>query len=326
MIATNVKEGILSTIGETPLVKLKNVFAEYPFHFYAKMEMFNPGGSIKDRTSYHMLSEAFKQGKIAANSTIIESTSGNMGIGLAQLCLYYGLRLILVVDPHINKESAQLLRIYKAELVFVDELDDNGGYLKTRLATVQKLLKTIPNSYNPDQYHNKNNPLAHRQTFTEIIQQLGAAPDYIIIPTSTCGTIMGFINEIDKQGYATKVIAVDAQGSVLFNQKPRERLIPGMGASQKSHFLDAAKLHAVQHISDSDAVVGCHKLLKLESMLAGGSSGAVITAIEKIAYRFKEDNTVIAIFPDRGERYLNTIYNTEWIATKFPELLNNEKI
>ncbi len=326
MLRNNVKEGILETIGNTPLVNFKNIYAEFPFDLYGKLEMFNPSGSIKDRTSYRILTEALQQGLIHSDSVIIESTSGNMGLGLAQICLYYGLKLILVVDPHINKESEQLLSVYGAELVKVQEKDENGGYLKTRLAKVQELLALYPMSFNPNQYQNIHNPLAHRTTVNEILQQLGYAPDYIFIPTSTCGTLMGFAFEIQRLNLNTKIIAVDAEGSVLFDQKPKKRLIPGMGASTQSHFLDERIIHDVVHISDMEAVEYCHKLLHLESVLTGGSSGAVIAAINKYAQHIAEGSQVIALLPDRGERYLQTVYNKKWVESSFKNQLKIEEL
>lgn len=313
------KDGILSVVGNTPLVQFSRIYADSDFRFYGKMEMLNPGGSLKDRTSANIITRALSEGIISTGSTIIESTSGNMGVGLAQVCRYHGLRLILVVDPYINKSVVKLLSAYGAQLVFVKEHDGKGGFLNTRLRKVGELLREIPGSYWPDQYHNPANPLAHIQTWREIVGELQDAPDYLFVPTSTCGTLMGFANEIRKSGMRTKVVAVDAKGSIVFGDKPGKRQIPGIGSSRKSDFLDMDAIHAVVHVSDSETVAGCRMLFDKECVLAGGSSGAVVHAISTMANLIPQDATVVGIFSDRGERYLDTIYSEEWVEENLNE-------
>jgi len=315
-------DGVLSLIGNTPLVHLKNIFASYNFELYGKMEMQNPGGSIKDRTSYRIISQALSEGKINSDTVIIESTSGNMGIGLAQICLHFGLKLILVVDPHINKQARQLLETYGANFVMVYDNDGMGGYLNSRLRKVEELLKKHPNSYNPNQYHNKNNPLAHAETVKEINRDLGAFPDYVFVPTSTCGTLMGIAQEYHRLQAPTKIIAVDSEGSVIFDQTPKSRNIPGMGSSRSSNFLDQQLIHSVVHVSDEETIMGCHQLLNKECVLAGGSSGAIIKAIEKYSPYIEPNSTIISILCDRGERYLDTVYSKKWIQEKFGNTLS----
>lgn len=309
--------GILSCIGNTPLVKLNRLFATSNHNLYAKMEMFNPGGSIKDRTAYNIINKALNKGLIDHNSTIIESTSGNMGIGLARICHYFDLKLILITDPHINNACVNILKVFNANLITVNEHDGKGGYLNTRLAKVQELLKEIPNSFWPNQYHNMDNPLAHEQTFLEIIETLGNNPDYIFVSTSTCGTLRGLADAIDEYNAETKIIAVDAKGSVIFGDLPQKRIIPGMGASRKSEFVNMDQVHQVIHVSDLETIEGCHHLLHSESILAGGSSGAIVKAIEITIPYLEENATIVAILPDNGERYLQTIYSKEWVNHNF---------
>lgn len=306
--------GIIQTVGDTPLVQFSRVFDAYPFDFYGKLESFNPGGSIKDRVAVHLIKEAIHDGKIGPHTTIIESTSGNMGIGLAQACHYYGLKLMLVTDPHINKPAAKLLETYGAKLITVQEQDGTGGYLKTRLRKVRELIRDIPNSFWPDQYRNHSVTAVHVQTWSEIVRSLGCPPDYIFVPTSTCGTLMGLANAISENGHTTRIIAVDARGSVVFGDKPAIRRIPGIGSSRKSDFLDVDRLSNVVHVSDHQAVSGCRLLLAKESVLAGGSSGAVIHAISRYAPHFNSSTRVVGILPDRGERYLDTVYSDEWVS------------
>ena len=305
--------GIIRTVGNTPLVQFSRVFDPYPFDFYGKMESFNPGGSIKDRVAVRLIEDAIRSGKVGPHTTVVESTSGNMGIGLAQVCHYQGLKLILVVDPHINKAAVKLLEAYGAKLVTVQEEDGMGGYLQTRLRKVRQLLCDIPESFWPDQYRNRSVMAVHLQTWSEIVRDLGGTPDYVFVPTSTCGTLMGMVNAVAESGHPTRVIAVDARGSVVFGNEPAIRRIPGIGSSRKSDFLDADRLDGVVHVSDRQAATGCRQLLSKESVLAGGSSGAVIYAVSRYAPYFNSSARVVGILPDRGERYLDTVYSDDWV-------------
>ncbi|KGE13761.1 2,3-diaminopropionate biosynthesis protein SbnA [Sphingobacterium deserti] len=311
-------DNILACIGNTPLVKMDKLFPDLPMAIFGKLEMLNPGGSIKDRSAKHILDCAMQAGLINKDSVIIESTSGNMGIGLARICHYHGLKLMLVTDPHINPLAEKILKTFGAEIVKVDKHDGKGGYLNSRLEKVAELLHNTPNSFWPDQYHNADNPAAHRQTFREIVQSMGAAPDYLFVPTSTCGTLRGFADAIAEQHALTKVIAVDAEGSLIFQDKAKPRMIPGMGASRKSHFLDMQQIHDVVHVSDEECIAGCRHLLDTESILAGGSSGAVVMAIKKYMANVENDATIVALIPDSGERYLDSVYSEEWIQKHFP--------
>jgi len=312
--------GILAFIGNTPLVPLKRIFGESKIHLYAKLEMFNPGGSIKDRTAFNIIKNAIDKGTIGKNTTIIESTSGNMGIGLARICHYFGLRLILVTDPHINPLSLSILKTFHAEIIIVDEHDGKGGYLNTRLAKVQQLQGEITNSFWTNQYNNMDNPLAHEETFLEVVHALGKAPDYIFVATSTCGTLRGLADAIAKHEAHTKIVAVDAVGSIIFGHKAKKRIIPGMGASRPSSFLIPEHVSEVLQVSDKQSVEGCHKLLKKESILVGGSAGAIVKAMEQKWKDFEDGATVVAIMADNGDRYLNTIYSQEWINKHFTSI------
>lgn len=309
--------GILSCIGNTPLVKLEKYFTNINFSLYAKLEMFNPGGSIKDRPSLRMLLDAYQNGSIDENSTIIESSSGNLGVGLAQACAYFGLRLICVVDIYSNISIRKIIEAYGATVDLVEEPDTQGGFLKARLDRVAHLLKTIPNSFNCNQYTNPNNPFAHYSTAKEVLEALSYKVDYIFIATSTCGTIRGVSKFIHNQGLKTKIIAVDAQGSVIFGDKPKKRLIPGHGASLvPPHYKEGLENDFVL-VSDLDCVKGCRQLIQREALFTGGSSGAIITAIEQFKEFIPAGSTVVGIFADNGERYIDTIYSDQWIKRHF---------
>ena len=315
-----IETGILSTIGKTPLVELNKLYPVTSSIFYAKLDMFNPAGSSKDRTAYLILSKAVEKGELNQNSTVIESSSGNMAIGLAQVCRYMDLNLVVVTDPKINRHTVDLIRAYGAKIEFVMEADSSGNYLKGRLKRVRQLLDTIPNSYWPNQYSNYLNPEAHYQTMKEIADQCPEPPDYILAATSTCGTIMGCARYVRRHKLKTKVVAVDAVGSIIFGTSKGKRLIPGHGAGKKSELLDKSFIDHVFHMTDIDCIIGCRRLLYRESILAGGSAGAVVMAAEKLNLLVPENSTFVMIFPDSGERYLDTIYNDSWVESNFDKM------
>lgn len=312
---------ILSTVGNTPLVRLRRFFKDEPLRLFAKLEALNPGGSIKDRPALKILQTALENREIAPGSTIIESSSGNMGIGLAQACRYLGLRLICVVDPKTTAQNLDIMRAYGAEIDLVAEPDPGTGeFLQARLTRVRRLLELIPGSFWPDQYSNLQNALAHHQTMREIAEALDGKVDYLFCATSTCGTIRGCATYVREQGLATRVIAVDAVGSVLFGGKAAKRLIPGHGAAVTPRLLCRELIDGHVHVSDLDCIVGCRRLVRDEAILSGGSSGAVIMAIERMKDELTPDATCVAIFPDRGERYLNTIYSDDWVRQHFGDV------
>jgi 2,3-diaminopropionate biosynthesis protein SbnA len=309
--------GILSTIGHTPLVELKKLYPNLAVKVHAKLEMVNPGGSIKDRPAWLMLSKALEEGKLKKGATVIESSSGNMAIGLAQACRYLNLNLMVVVDPKINNHTRQILQAYGAGIETVTEADAHDNYLNARLNRIQELLDSIPDSYWPNQYANKNNPAAHYHTMQEIVHALPQPPDYLLVATSTCGTIMGCANYLRHHQLNTKIVAVDAVGSVIFGTSAADRLVPGHGAGRPSDLLDKDAVDDVLHITDEECVTGCRRLLQREAILAGGSSGAVVMAIEKMESKIPAGSTCALILPDSGERYLDTIFNDDWVAEHF---------
>jgi N-(2-amino-2-carboxyethyl)-L-glutamate synthase len=313
--------GILTTIGNTPLIKLNQVFKDASFNLFAKLEMFNPGGSVKDRPALNMLKNAFKYGDIKSGYTIIESSSGNLGIGLAQACAVLDLKLICVVDPKTTSQNIKILKTYGAQVDIVTEPDPaTGDFLPARIARVNSLLDSIPQSFWCQQYANLNNSSAHHQTMQEIATALDGKLDYLFLSTGTCGTLRGCAEYIKSQNLNTKIVAVDAKGSVIFGDKRGKRLIPGHGAARVPELFQPGLEDICIHVSDLDCVVGCHHLLRSESILAGGSSGAVIAAINKKRFEIPAGANCAAILCDRGERYLDTIYTDSWVEEHFGDV------
>lgn len=278
-------QGLPGIIGGTPLIELKQIAPEFRSRVLVKMERFNPGGSIKDRTALSMLLGAIEAGELdPERSVVIESSSGNLGVGLAQICRYFGLRFICVIDAKTTSRNLELLRAYRAEVELVTEPDaDSGEYLPARLRRVRELVAATPHAYWPNQYANPNNPRAHQQTMREIHLALDGRIDYLFASVGTFGTMRGCAEYIREHRLNTRIIGVDAIGSVIFDQPPAPRLLPGHGASIRPPLTDTSLVDEVIHVSDLDSVVGCRKLVQREAILAGGSSGAVTAAF--LGYR-----------------------------------------
>jgi 2,3-diaminopropionate biosynthesis protein SbnA len=314
-------EGILATIGNTPLVRLTRIPKDMNFRLFAKMEGLNPGGSTKDRPALSIIKNGLETGAIHSQTVIIESSSGNMGIGLAQVCSYFGLRFICVVDPKTTQQNIRLLKAYGAEVDIVKEPDPvTGEFLQARILRVQHLLHTVENSYWPNQYSHTYNATAHHRTMAEVISVLGEDVDYLFCATSTCGTLRGCAEYVRTHKLKTKIVAVDAVGSVIFGGNKGPRLIPGHGASVQPELFQVDLANLCVHVTDLDCVVGCRRLIRSEAILAGGSSGAVIMAIEYFKDEIPPGATCVALFPDRGERYLDTIYSDSWVTQHFGEV------
>src|ERR1041384_624063 len=314
--------GILSTIGHTPLVRLRRALRDCPFRLFAKLEGFNPGGSAKDRPALHILQEAIRAGAVNAGTVVIESSSGNLGIGLAQACRYLGLRFICVVDPKTTSQNIRILKTYGAEIDLVSHSDPvTGEFLQARIDRVQALLHTIENSFWTNQYANLSNAGSHyRTTMHEIATELDGRVDYLFVATSTCGTLRGCAEYIRDHRLGTKILAVDALGSVIFGGKTAKRLVPGHGASRRPELFRPGLADECVLVTDLDCVVGCRRLVRSEAILAGGSSGGVLMAVDQVRERIPEGATCALIFHDRGERYLDTIYSDEWVAEHFGDI------
>lgn len=322
-----IRQSILSVIGHTPLVELTRLFDGQGIRVFAKLEQFNPGGSTKDRPALNIIQHGLATGAIRRGTVVVESSSGNMGIGLAQMCAYYKLRFICVVDPKTTLQNINLLKAYNAEIEFVGEPDrETGEYLPARIERVKELTGLLGDSFWPNQYANDLNSAAHYGTMQEIVAELDNKVDYLFCATSTCGTLRGCAEYKKEHKLKTKIIAVDAAGSVIFASEKRKRLIPGHGAAIVPALYQPGLADAYIHVTDLDCVVGCHRLMQEEAILAGGSSGAVIVALQQYSCNIPSGSVCAAILADRGERYLDTIYSSDWITEQFGEISHLWKV
>ncbi|MEH6609953.1 MAG: 2,3-diaminopropionate biosynthesis protein SbnA [Halioglobus sp.] len=322
----NISGGILGAIGETPLVPLGKVFGATHFDCFAKLEGLNPAGSSKDRPSVAIIEKALQTGEIDANTLIIEASSGNTGVGLAMVCAYHSLRFRCLIDPKVTKQNVDILLAYGAEIEMVGHPDQpTCELLPAKLKRIEEILKEEGNSFWVNQYASVENSGAHyRSTIKEILRDLdGRVLDYLFIATGTCGTLRGCLDYLVDHGYPTKIIAVDALGSQIFSNDEHNRLIPGLGSAICPKLTPTDGVHRVLHLTATDCVIGCRRLARSEAILAGGSSGGVITAVERLSREIPEGSTVVALLPDRGERYLDTIYSDEWVRSELGDIAHH---
>jgi len=311
-------DSVLQAIGKTPLVRLSRVIPDLHFNLFAKLEGLNPGGSTKDRPAFSIIQHGIDSGRIGPDTVVIESSSGNMGVGLAQACTYYGLRFICVIDPKTTTQNMRLLKAYGAEVDMVLEPDETTGeFLQARLNRVNKLLGSMDNTFWPNQYSHRYNPIAHHQTMLEIVTELDGKVDFLFCATSTCGTIRGCAEYARRHNLPTRIFAVDAVGSVIFGGVNSKRLLPGHGSAVRPALYHPYIAERCIHITDLECVRGCRRLVRHEAILAGGSSGGVLMAVERVKDEIPSDSNCVVIFPDRGERYLDTIYSDVWVAEHF---------
>jgi len=297
-------DNILKLIGNTPLVKIRKMAGEDSAEIWAKLEGFNPGGSVKDRIALAMVETAEKENKLKAGGTIIEPTSGNTGIGLAMVCAVKGYRLILTMPETMSVERRQLLQAFGAELVLTP--GDKG--MMGAVEKAEEVFRDNPDYFMPQQFENNANPEVHRKTTAlEILNDLGSAPDAFVAGVGTGGTITGTGEVLRERNPNVTIVAVEPAGSpILSGGNPGKHKIAGIGAGFFPGILNTKIYSAVMSVTDDDAAETTRQLAIKEGILAGISSGAAMWAALKVAQRLGKDKKLVVILPDRGERYLST--------------------
>nr|MDA3786661.1 cysteine synthase A [Deltaproteobacteria bacterium] len=301
----NIYPDITATIGNTPLVALNHLTRACHARIVAKLESFNPCGSVKDRLALSLIDTGQREGRITAHTTIIEPTSGNTGIGLASVAAARRLRLILTMPETMSQERRKLLQLLGAELV----LTPGSEGMKGAIARAKELCTEIPDSYMPMQFDNLANPAIHRQTTAEEIwRDTDGAVDIIVAGIGTGGTITG-IGEALPRRREMQIIGVEpAESPVLAGGKPSPHRIQGIGAGFIPAVLNQNVIDEVIHVSSEEAVELTIRLAREEGILAGISSGAALHAALTVAGREENRNTLlVVIFPDTGERDLSNL-------------------
>ena len=294
-------------IGKTPLLELTHIEKETgaKARILAKLEYFNPAGSVKDRIAKAMIDEAEASGKLKPGSTIIEPTSGNTGIGLASVAAARGYCIIITMPETMSVERRQLMKAYGAELV----LTEGAKGMKGAIAKAEELAKEIPGSFLPGQFVNPANPAAHRSTTgPEIWTDTEGKVDIFVAGVGTGGTVTGVGQYLKEQNPAVKVVAVEPKDSpVLSEGRSGAHKIQGIGAGFVPEVLDTAVYGEIIPVSNEDAFAAGRLVGRKEGILVGISSGAALHAAIQLAKRPENaDKTIVALFPDTGDRYLST--------------------
>ncbi|HQV47075.1 MAG TPA: cysteine synthase A, partial [Nitrospira sp.] len=294
---------ITELIGGTPLVRLNRLSKPGGATIYAKVESFNPGGSIKDRICLNMINEAERLGKLKPGGTIVEPTSGNTGIGLALVAAVRGYKLILVMPESMSMERASLLSSYGAQLVLTAAWEGMKGSIKE----AESIVAQNPSYYMPDQFSNPANPEMHRKTTgPEIVDALDGRVDAFVAAVGTGGTITGCGEVIRQRNPAAKIVAVEPAGSpVLSGGDPGPHKIQGIGAGFIPKVLNRTLLDRVVTVTDDEAYQTAKLLAKKEGLLVGISAGANVFAAQKIAEELGPGKNVVTILCDTGERYIS---------------------
>jgi cysteine synthase A len=300
-IANNISE----LVGHTPMVRLNRITRGMPAEVIAKLEFFNPCGSVKDRTSLWMINAAEASGRINKDTMIIEPTSGNTGIGLACVCAARGYKLTIVMPDSMSVERRQLLTALGADLVLTPGTEGMSGAVRK----AEELSAGIPGSFIPQQFENPANPAAHRQsTAEEIWQDTDGTVDMVVAGVGTGGTITGIAEVLKQRKQGIKVIAVEPTASpVLSGGTAGTHKISGIGAGFIPRVLKQELIDEIITVTDDDATAMSRQLAREEGIVAGISSGAAVWAAVKVAARDENrDKLIVVILPDTGERYLSS--------------------
>jgi cystathionine beta-synthase len=296
---------ILSLIGNTPLIRLD---LETDAKVYAKLEYFNPGGSIKDRSALFMVEKAEAEGKLRPGGTIVEASSGNQGIALAMIGAVKDYKVFVTVPDRTSTEKISTLRAYGAKVYVcpdTDTLDNPEGYH----AKAEELLKKIPGAFMPNQYFNIANPQAHYSTTgPEIWKQTNGKVTHVVIGMGSCGTITGIGRFLKEQNSDIKIIGVDAATSALSSKCPKAYKVEGLGVDVMSDTLDRSVIDIIETITDDEAFEATKHAAQF-GLLIGISSGAVLHIAQKHAPNLKQNDVMVIIFADSGRSYLSKVFN-----------------
>ena len=298
MVKSDIRNNILETVGSTPLVRINRLCPNPDVNIYAKLEGFNPTGSIKDRIAVRMIAEAERDGRLRKGQTIIEPTSGNTGIGLAILGIVKGYPVTIVMSEAVSVERRKIIRAYGAEVILTPASEGTDGAIRV----ARRLVAENPGKYfMPDQFANAANYLAHYEgTALEIWQQTGGEIDYLVCALGTSGTLMGLSRFLKAMKPSIKVVcAHPVKGHYIQGLKNMEEAIV-------PEIYDPSKIDIQEMVDSDEAIAMAREIIAREGIFAGMSSGAAMLAAVRTAERIKSGNIVV-LFPDRAEKYLSTM-------------------
>ncbi|MCR5016202.1 MAG: cysteine synthase family protein [Ruminococcus sp.] len=298
----NYYDSMQALIGSTPLVRLGNIVQNEGVNVFAKLELWNPSGSVKDRTGLYMLNDAEKRGLLKKGGTIVEATAGNTGLGIAFAALNRGYRIIFVVPTKFSAEKQALLRALGAEVINTPR---EKGMLGA-VAKAEEIKAQIPDSISLEQFKNQSNPLAHYETTgREIYEALDGRIDYVVAGAGSGGTYTGILRYIKERVPIAKGILADPVGSTMGGGEHSDYNIEGIGNDFIAETMDMSLVDGVIKMNDDEAFSTARLLAKTEGIIAGSSSGAAMAAVLKLVESGAKGN-IVTVFPDRGDRYFST--------------------
>ncbi|MDX2085069.1 MAG: cysteine synthase family protein [Candidatus Melainabacteria bacterium] len=312
------KQSVLEAIGQTPMVQLQRLFAEFTgVTVLAKLEYLNPNGSMKDRIGLRMIEQAEQAGLIKPGDTLVEPTSGNTGLGLAMAAAVKGYRLIITMPMKMSEEKRRLLAAFGAEVILTPtelahDHPDNYIELAKRLAREQ------PNTHLLNQYVNPNNPTAHYEgTGAEIWEQTQGRLDYFVSGMGTGGTISGVSRALKEKNPAITIVGVDPEGSIYTGHAAHPYQVEGIGYDFFPEVFDTQRVDAMVRVNDAQSFLEGRRMAREEGILAGGSSGSVVAGarqfLASLPQNAREGKTVVLLIHDSGRNYLSKMYNDAWM-------------
>jgi cystathionine beta-synthase len=308
-----VADSLLDLVGNTPMVRLRRVGAELDCDLIAKLEMFNPGGSVKDRPAIAMIDAAERDGLLKPGGTIVEPTSGNTGVGLAIVAAQRGYSCIFVMSDKMSPEKVALLRAYGAEVVVCPTAvppEDPASYY----SVADRLTRETPNAFRPDQYSNQHNPEEHeRSTGPEIWRQTNGRITHFVAGVGTGGTITGVARSLKRMNPDVQIIGADPEGSVYSGGTGRPYLTEGVGEDFWPTTYDPSLVDRVVMVTDAEAFDMTRRVTREEGLLVGGSCGMAVHAALVVGREAGPDAVVVVLLPDSGRGYLSKIFNEDWM-------------
>lgn len=308
---------ILDVVGDTPLVRLNRLTGADDASVWVKLECFNPSGSVKVRPALNMIRQALRRGALTDEGTIVEATSGNLGIALAMVGAALGISTRIMVDPRTPTFSVRSISAYGAEPTLVTEPDEHGKYQIPRIRAAEQVVADIDGAFMPNQWDNPDNPAAHgMSTAAELLADLDGELDAVVCTTSSCGQITGIGRALKRDRPQCRTVAVDGRGSTAIGGPMGKHLLIGLGSGFTPGNFDASVIDDAYWCADEDAFSTCRLLAAREGLLLGGSSGAAVFIALAVAKQLGGGHNVVAIAPDGGDRYLETIYDDQWMADR----------
>lgn len=304
---------IVDAIGGTPLVRLNRLGCAQSATVWVKLEGLNPGGSVKVRPAVRMVTQARRDGRLGPDGILVEATSGNLGVALSMVGAALGHPVKIMVDPRTPGFTVRCITAYGADATLVDQPDEHGKFQIPRIRAAEAEVARHPAAFMPDQWSNPANPAAHADgTAAEIVADLDGRIDAVVCTTSSCGQVTGIGRALRESNPDCLIVAVDGQGSTAIGGPMGKHLLVGLGSGFTPENFDATLIDQAYWCGDAEAFSTCRLLATEEGMLLGGSSGAAVFVAMRVAQLLGPDANVVAIAPDGGDRYLDTIYDDGW--------------